>query len=165
MERENEIKNMVENNLNEANEIQLVDLAVSLSDYEDEELEKLCTELSDENLAKVLEEADIKVQKKIINFLDNSRVIEIFSFMSKDDIVDVLGILNIGKRKQLINIMKVGDKAIIKELLGYKDDSAGRNNDNRIYCFISKLNSKRCNEKNKRNKILQKKILYMLSQN
>lgn len=151
MERENEIKNMVENNLNEANEIQLVDLAVSLSDYEDEELEKLCTELSDENLAKVLEEADIKVQKKIINFLDNSRVIEIFSFMSKDDIVDVLGILNIGKRKQLINIMKVGDKAIIKELLGYKDDSAGRNNDNRIYCFISKLNSKRCNEKNKRN--------------
>ena len=151
MEEENEIKNIAENNLNEANDIQLVDLAVSLSDYKDEELEKLCTKLSDENLAKVLEEADIKVQKKIINFLDNSRVIEIFSFMSKDDIVDVLGILNIGKRKQLINIMKIGDKTVIKELLGYKDDSAGRNNDNRIYCFISKLNSKRCNEKNKRN--------------
>lgn len=150
MEEENEKKYMEENNLNEANDIQLVDLAVSLSDYEDEEIKKLCTELSDENLAKVLEEADIKVQKKIIGFLDNSRVIEIFSFMSKDDIVDVLGILNIGKRKQLINIMKVGDKTVTKELLGYKDDSAGRNNDNRIYCSISKFNSKRSNEENKR---------------
>ena len=60
--------------------------------------------------------------------------------MSKDDIADVLGILNTGRRKKLINIMKAGDKAVIKELLGYKDDSAGRNNDNRIYCFISRFN-------------------------
>ena len=125
MEEKNEIKNELENNLNSANDIQLVDLAASLSDYEDEELEKICIDLNDESLAKVLEEAETKIQKKMINFLDNSRVIEIFSFMSKDDIADVLGILNIGRRKQLINIMKAGDKAVIKELLGYKDDSAG----------------------------------------
>ena len=125
MEEKNEIKNELENNLNSANDIQLVDLAASLSDYEDEELEKICIDLNDESLAKVLEEAEKKKKKKMINFLDNSRVIEIFSFMSKDDIADVLGILNIGRRKQLINIMKAGDKAVIKELLGYKDDSAG----------------------------------------
>ena len=123
MEEEKKIE--LQNSLKNADDIQLVDLAVSLSDYEDEELEKICENLSNENLAKVLEEADAKVQKKIIGNLDNSRVIEIFSFMSKDDIVDVLGILNTGRRKQLINVMKAGDKAVIKQLLGYKDDSAG----------------------------------------
>ena len=125
MENKDEIKKEIENNPDDINDIQLVDLAVSLSDYEDEELEKLCVELNDESLAKVLEEAETKIQKKLIGFLDNSRVIEIFSFMSKDDIADVLGVLNTGRRKQLINIMKAGDKAVIKELLGYKDDSAG----------------------------------------
>ena len=151
MENEDEAKIELENNPDDINDIQLVDLAVSLSDYEDEELEKLCLELNDENLAKVLEEAETKIQKKIISFLDDSRVIEIFSFMSKDDIADVLGTLNTGRRKQLINVMKAGDKAIIKQLLGYKDDSAGRNNDNRIYCIIPRINCKRCYKKNKRN--------------
>ena len=125
MDNKDEIKKEIENNPDDINDIQLVDLAVSLSDYEDEELEKLCVELNDESLAKVLEEAETKIQKKLIGFLDNSRVIDIFSFMSKDDIADVLGVLNTGRRKQLINIMKTGDKAVIKELLGYKDDSAG----------------------------------------
>ena len=125
MAENDEKKGELKNNFDSANDIQLVDLAVSLSDYEDEEIEKICKDLNNENLAKVLEEAEVKIQKKIISFLDNSRVIEIFSFMSKDDIADVLGVLNTGRRKQLINIMKSGDKAVIKELLGYKDDSAG----------------------------------------
>lgn len=151
MKENNETKKESEKNLDSANDIQLVDLAVSLSDYEDEEIEKICTDLNDESLAKVLEEAETKIQKKIIGLLDNSRVIEIFSFMSKDDIADVLGSLNTGRRKQLINVMKTGDKAIIKQLLGYKDDSAGRNYDNRIYCIISRINCKRCYKENQRN--------------
>ena len=151
MKENNETKKESEKNLDSANDIQLVDLAVSLSDYEDEEIEKICTDLNDESLAKVLEEAETKIQKKIIGLLDNSRVIEIFSFMSKDDIADVLGSLNTGRRKQLINVMKAGDKAIIKQLLGYKDDSAGRNYDNRIYCIISRIDCKRCYKENQRN--------------
>jgi len=151
MKENNETKKESEKNLDSANDIQLVDLAVSLSDYEDEEIEKICTDLNNESLAKVLEEAETKIQKKIIGLLDNSRVIEIFSFMSKDDIADVLGSLNTGRRKQLINVMKAGDKAIIKQLLGYKDDSAGRNYDNRIYCIISRIDCKRRYKENQRN--------------
>lgn len=45
--------------------------------------------------------------------------------MSKDDIVDILGEMNVGKSKELINLMKSGDRAVIKELLWYKDDCAG----------------------------------------
>ena len=33
--------------------------------------------------------------------------------------------MNVGKSKELINLMKSGDRAVIKELLGYKDDCAG----------------------------------------
>ena len=119
----------MENNKNivneENNDIKLVDLAIELSGYEDEDIEKVCKDLDDKSLAVVLEQAESKVQIKIISFLDNKKIIDIFSFMSKDDIADVLGIINTGRRKQIINIMKAGDKAIIKQLLGYKDDSAG----------------------------------------
>lgn len=45
--------------------------------------------------------------------------------MSKDDIVDILGEINAGKAKELINLMKEGDKKIIQELMGYRDDCAG----------------------------------------
>ena len=40
MEENNETKNELIDNINPENEIQLVDLAVSLSNYEDEELKK-----------------------------------------------------------------------------------------------------------------------------
>lgn len=114
-----------EENLNELDEIQLVDLAEKLSDYEEEELNSLLEKLDDEELARVLEEAEPKIQKNIISCVSDSRMIEIFKHMSKDDIVDVLGVLNTGRRKQLVNTMKKGEKEIIKELLGYKEDSAG----------------------------------------
>lgn len=106
-------------------DIRLVDLALMLSDLEDEEIKKICDCLEDQYLAKVLEEADQKVQKKIMYSIDSDRALKVFSFMSKDDIVDVLDVINTGLRKELINKMKTGDKKLITELLGYKDDSAG----------------------------------------
>lgn len=114
-----------EKKLDNLDEIQLVDLAEKLSDYEDEEFNSLLEELENEDLAKVLEEAEPKIQKKIIGCTTDSRIIEVFKYMSKDDIVDILGILNTGRRKQLIKIMKKGEQEIIKQLLGYKEDSAG----------------------------------------
>ena len=108
-----------------SDDIRLVDLALMLSDFEDDEIKKICDCLEDQYLAKVLEEADQKVQKKIMYSIDSDRALAVFSFMSKDDIVDVLDVINTGLRKELINKMKTGDKKLITELLGYKDDSAG----------------------------------------
>ena len=112
-------------NFTYTDDIRLVDLALMLSDLEDEEIKKICDCLEDQYLAKVLEEADQKVQKKIMYSIDSDRALKVFSFMSKDDIVDVLDVINTGLRKELINKMKTGDKKLITELLGYKDDSAG----------------------------------------
>lgn len=122
MKENEDIKNIVNE---DNNDIKLVDLATELSDYEDEKIEKVCNELDNKSLAVVLEQAESKVQIKIISFLDSNRILDLFGFMSKDDIADILGIIDTGRRKEIINIMKAGDKAVIKELLGYKDDSAG----------------------------------------
>ena len=112
----------LENNLDE---LTTVDLALQLSNYEDIELQKLCERLQDEELAKILEESELKTQLRIIKILDNKRTLKLFSYMSKDDIVDILGELNAGKAKELINLMKEGDKQIIRQLMGYRDDCAG----------------------------------------
>ncbi len=106
-------------------DVTTVDLALQLSDYDDESLQKLCQKLGDEELARILEESELKTQLRIIEFLNNKRILKLFSYMSKDDIVDILGETNVGKAKELINLMKEGDKKIIKQLLGYRDDCAG----------------------------------------
>ena len=107
------------------NDIKYVDLALQLSEYEDKDIQRICTLLDDDGFAKVLEESEVKVQKKLISFISNERAINIFTHMQKDDIVDILGELNTGRRKELINAMKKGDGDEISRLLGYKDDSAG----------------------------------------
>lgn len=112
-------------NFTYTDEIRLIDLALMLSDFEDEDIKKVCDALEDKYLARVLEDAEVKVQKKIMYSIDSDRALRVFSFMSKDDIVDVLDVINTGLRKELINKMKAGDKKLITELLGYKEDSAG----------------------------------------
>ena len=112
-------------NLEELDDITAVDLALKLSEYDDDELEEFLKKPTEEELAGILEEAELDTQLRILKFLDNKKILKVFSYMSKDDIVDILGEMNVGKSKELINLMKSGDRAVIKELLGYKDDCAG----------------------------------------
>ena len=113
-------------NLNVINEdVKIIDLAVEMSNYDEEKIKEICNNLNDEQLAIVLEQCDEKVIREIVKVLDNKRILNIFSYMAKDDIVDILGIIDIGNAKQLINLMKEGDQEEITELLGYKDDTAG----------------------------------------
>lgn len=109
----------------ELDDVTTVDLALQLSDYDDEKLLELCEKLDDEELARILEESELKTQLRMVKLLDNKRILRLFSYMSKDDIVDILGETNVGKAKELLNLMKEGDKKIIKQLLGYRDDCAG----------------------------------------
>lgn len=73
----------------------------------------------------ILEQADEDSQIRIMDYLTDSKALSIFKHMQKDDIVDILGILKVGRTKELMNLMKFGDRAIIKQLLGYRDDCAG----------------------------------------
>ena len=106
-------------------EFKLIDIAKTLSEYEDNQIVLLCTALTDEKLAMVLEHADENIQLKIISYLTNEKILKIFGYMQKDDIADILGMLKIYKRKELLNLMIEGDRKILTSLLGYKEDSAG----------------------------------------
>ena len=106
-------------------ELKLIDIAKTLSEYEDNQIVLLCTALTDEKLAMVLEHADENIQLKIISYLTNEKILKIFGYMQKDDIADILGMLKIYKRKELLNLMIEGDRKILISLLGYKEDSAG----------------------------------------
>ena len=106
-------------------ELKLIDIAKTLSEYEDNQIVLLCTALTDEKLAMVLEHADENIQLKIISYLTNEKILKIFGYMQKDDIADILGMLKIYKRKELLNLMIEGDRKILTSLLGYKEDSAG----------------------------------------
>ena len=106
-------------------ELKLIDIAKTLSEYEDNQIVLLCTALTDEKLAMVLEHADENIQLKIISYLTNEKILKIFGYMQKDDIADMLGMLKIYKRKELLNLMIEGDRKILTSLLGYKEDSAG----------------------------------------
>lgn len=103
----------------------LIDIAKSLDEYDDNQILKLCSALTDEKLSLVLTQADVNSQRRLIDFMTNEKIIKTFSYMPKDDIVDILGVINIGKAKELINTMKEGDRTVINELLGYKEDTAG----------------------------------------
>lgn len=129
----------------ELDDVTTVDLALQLSDYEDDELKELCQKLDDEKLAGILEESELKTQLRIIMLLDNKKILKIFSYMSKDDIVDILGETNVGKAKELINLMKEGDKKVIKQLLGYRDDCAGGIMTTEYIACKRKFNHSRCN--------------------
>ena len=120
---EEELNKIDLNALND--DVQIIDIASKLQDYDESEIVRLCSALSDEKLAMVLEQTDEDTQVQIIDSLTNQRALSVFDFMQKDDIVDILGNLSIGRCKQLINLMKAGDKKIIATLLGYKDDTAG----------------------------------------
>ena len=103
----------------------LIDIAKSLDEYDDNQILKLCSALTDEKLSLILTQADVQSQRRLMDFMTNEKIIKNFSYMPKDDIVDILGVINIGKAKELINKMKEGDRTVITELLGYKEDTAG----------------------------------------
>jgi magnesium transporter len=111
--------------LDNLDDVTTIDLAEELSDYDDDQIKIICNKLDDEKLAGVVEQSEFKNQNRILKLLDNKRILSLFNYMSKDDIVDILGDVNIAKSKELLKLMKEGDQKIIKELLGYEDDTAG----------------------------------------
>ena len=50
-------------------DVTTVDLALQLSDYDDESLQKLCRKLGDEELARILEESELKTQLRSLTQL------------------------------------------------------------------------------------------------
>lgn len=101
-----------------------VDISVEL-EQDPDLIPDFCSLSDDKTIAEVMTPADETVQKKILKQLDDYRVLYIFNFMPKDEITDALGLVSDGRRGRLLNKMREGDQVVIKQLLGYDEETAG----------------------------------------
>ena len=76
---EEELNKIDLNALND--DVQIIDIASRLQDFDESEIVKLCSALSDEKLAMVLEQTDEDTQVQIIDSLTNQRTLSIFDYM------------------------------------------------------------------------------------
>lgn len=126
----------------------IVDFAEGFDELkEDIDIIRFFKLLNVENQALVLEESSEELQHRIISLLNEDEIIEIFEYMSPDDIADILGSLDFNKSKELLNNMKRSDANKLRELLGYKDDTAGGLMTTRFMAFKSNLKVKEVMEK------------------
>jgi magnesium transporter len=102
-----------------------IDLAIALEDVSDSDILFLNSLLSSEQMAEIVEQAEEDLQVRIMKLLDLNKILEVFQYMSKDDIVDILGNMPVNRRKELVRLMKSSDQAVIRNLLGYSETSAG----------------------------------------
>ncbi|MFW5971900.1 MAG: magnesium transporter [Bacillota bacterium] len=102
-----------------------IDIAEALSELEAEEVIEFTSFLNNEDLAEIVEQADQKLQIDILRNKNLTEIIKIFSYMATDDITDILGSLPISLRKSLLGRMKENEAKILKDLLGYDEESAG----------------------------------------
>jgi len=102
-----------------------IDLALALEDASDSNILFLASLLTDEQLAEIIEQAEEEVQNHIMRLFDMGKILHIFQYMSKDDVVDILGEMSANRRKELVRLMKTSDQTVIRNLLGYKENTAG----------------------------------------
>ncbi len=102
-----------------------IDLALALEDASDSNILFLASLLTDEQMAEIIEQAEEEVQNHIMRLFDMGKILHIFQYMSKDDVVDILGEMAANRRKELVKLMKTSDQTVIRNLLGYKENTAG----------------------------------------
>ncbi|SHG91277.1 magnesium transporter [Tepidibacter thalassicus] len=101
------------------------DIAEILVDLEEEKRIKLFEVLPWEIGAKVLDELDSDIFSSILSKISIEHKKKILDLMSQDDMVDILSDLSEDKRQEIINLLDSELAEDIKELLVYKEDSAG----------------------------------------
>ncbi len=102
-----------------------IDIAITMEEFDDEELLAFYHRLDDEHMAQILEQMDEDLQQRFVALLDYKSLLSIFGYMSNDDIADVLGEMPINRRKDLLRLFKDKDNEELQSLLLYPEDTAG----------------------------------------
>jgi len=101
------------------------DIADILTELGYQEREEILSRLSDETAADVLEEVSPEISRFMIATLDSGKAADILEEMSPDKAADVLADTSREKASEILNLMEKEEAEDVKELLGYKEDSAG----------------------------------------
>lgn len=101
------------------------DLADILEDFDTNTSMAIISSLDTDSAAGVLEEIEPNIKKKIMKTLPPDKAADILEEMPTDEVVDILHDLNETQAEELLNNMELSASKEIRELLEYKEDTAG----------------------------------------
>jgi len=81
--------------------------------------------LENEQAAETISELEDEFQADVIGDLTNQRASDILEMMDPDDAADILGDLPYDKKETLLRLMGVHEARQVRQLLGYKENTAG----------------------------------------
>tara|TARA_B110000902_G_scaffold252703_1_gene314485 strand:- start:10284 stop:11633 length:1350 start_codon:yes stop_codon:yes gene_type:complete len=107
-------------------EVHFADIAEVLEELDFEDAIFIIKLLDSEKTSEVLTELDENIREKILENLSAKEIAEEVEEMDSDDAADIIGELSEERQERVINAIQDDELAAdIKELLSYKDDSAG----------------------------------------
>lgn len=105
--------------------LQPADIAELVSDMEPEGIAPVLVLLEGERAAEVLNELDSDIVIRILELVGSEHTSLILDEMSSDDVADMLNELSEQEKDKILNLMESEDAVDVRELLGYKEDTAG----------------------------------------
>jgi len=106
-------------------ECQPADIAEFLVDLEPEEIATVLNLLDGDMAAEVLNQLDPDLANQVLKIIGAEKTSEILDEMYSDDVADLLGELTDQEKDQILNLMEKEDAVEVRELLEYKEDTAG----------------------------------------
>ncbi|MBZ4686804.1 MAG: magnesium transporter [Clostridia bacterium] len=106
-------------------ELQPADIAEIIIDIEDEYKAIIFSLLDGETAAEVLINLDSDIMVLLLEKLGAERIRHIFDEMSSDDAADLIAEIPVPLKDKLLTSMEIEDANDVKELLAYKEDTAG----------------------------------------
>tara|TARA_B110000503_G_scaffold128142_1_gene198713 strand:+ start:1581 stop:2930 length:1350 start_codon:yes stop_codon:yes gene_type:complete len=107
-------------------EVHFADIAEVLEELDFEDAIFIIKLLDSEKTSEILTELDENIREKILENLSAKEIAEEVEEMDSDDAADIVGELTKERQDRVINAIQDDELAAdIKELLSYKDDSAG----------------------------------------
>lgn len=119
----------------------IADIIEQLEPYHRERLLDLFSEI---RAAESISEVESGKQAAVIEDLPETRASNLLEIMAPDEAADILAILPRDKAERLLNIMGVEEAGIIRELLGYRKDSAGGRMTPELLTIPSHYTSREC---------------------
>ena len=107
-------------------DVHFADIAEVLEELDFEDAIFIIKLLDSEKTSEILTELDENIREKILENLSEKEIAEEVAEMDSDDAADIIGELSEERQERVINAIQDDELAAdIKELLSYKDDSAG----------------------------------------
>ncbi len=132
-------------------EMHPTDIADILEQLDPAQRSRLLDILDSFTAAQSLSEVEPEMQAEVIEGLAETRASNLLEIMPPDEAADILGNLPRDKAERLLNMMGVREARLIRELLGYPEDTAGGKMTPEFLAVLSSCTAAECIDYLRRN--------------